>query len=284
MRINPKLYAVAEGKTPVEVQEFDDRKIEVFLMDDLEGVKDEYVLGKGQFAVWSSVDGTNYRLYIENGYYQEVTPLYSQPVNKVWIEFWDVTDGISKKFSRFIIYPLMIIAVVLCVLSLVLQQYMGNWGSWVIIGVLILLFIIMIVSNSVTKKKIGEENIKSRQKIVEFFGQDEFNALIDKQKAYMDSYFENLYPQEEATEANADEENADAKAEDENAEAAEEAAEDENAEAAEEAAEDEVVEEKAEEVKEEDVEAEEVVEEKVEEKEAVVEEEKVSTTEDAKEE
>ena len=268
MRINPKLYAVAEGKTPVEVQEFDDRKIEVFLMDDLEGVKDEYVLGKGQFAVWSSVDGTNYRLYIENGYYQEVTPLYSQPVNKVWIEFWDVTDGISKKFSRFIIYPLMIIAVVLCVLSLVLQQYMGNWGSWVIIGVLILLFIIMIVSNSVTKKKIGEENVKSRQKIVEFFGQDEFNALIDKQKAYMDSYFENLYPQEEATEANADEENADAKAE----------------EKTEEATGDEVVEEKAEEVKEEAVDAEEVVEEKVEEKEAVVEEEKVAATEDAKEE
>lgn len=276
MRINPKLYAVAEGKTPVEVQEFDDRKIEVFLMDDLEGVKDEYVLGKGQFAVWSSVDGTNYRLYIENGYYQEVTPLYSQPVNKVWIEFWDVTDGISKKFSRFIIYPLMIIAVVLCVLSLVLQQYMGNWGSWVIIGVLILLFIIMIVSNSVTKKKIGEENIKSRQKIVEFFGQDEFNALIDKQKAYMDSYFENLYPQEEATEANAEEENADAKAKDENVEVAEEATE--------EAAEDEVVEEKAEEVKEDAVEAEEAKEEKVEEKEAVVEEEKVATAEDAKEE
>lgn len=283
MRINPKLYAVAEGKTPVEVQEFDDRKIEVFLMDDLEGVKDEYVLGKGQFAVWSSVDGTNYRLYIENGYYQEVTPLYSQPVNKVWIEFWDVTDGISKKFSRFIIYPLMIIAVVLCVLSLVLQQYMGNWGSWVIIGVLILLFIIMIVSNSVTKKKIGEENIKSRQKIVEFFGQDEFNALIDKQKAYMDSYFENLYPQEEATEANAEEENADAKALDENAEVAEEKTE----EAKEEAVEAEEVKEEAveaEEAKEEAVETEEAKEEKVEEKEAVVEEEKVSAAEDAKEE
>ena len=267
MRINPKLYAVAEGKTPVEVQEFDDRKIEVFLMDDLEGVKDEYVLGKGQFAVWSSVDGTNYRLYIENGYYQEVTPLYSQPVNKVWIEFWDVTDGISKKFSRFIIYPLMIIAVVLCVLSLVLQNYMGNWGSWVIIGVLILLFIIMIVSNSVTKKKIGEENIKSRQKIVEFFGQDEFNALIDKQKAYMDSYFENLYPQEEATEDSAEEENVEVALE-----------------KTEEPTLDEVVEEKAEEVKEEAVETEEVVEKKVLEKETVVEEEKVSAIENAKEE
>lgn len=267
MRINPKLYAVAEGKTPVEVQEFDDRKIEVFLMDDLEGVKDEYVLGKGQFAVWSSVDGTNYRLYIENGYYQEVTPLYSQPVNKVWIEFWDVTDGISKKFSRFIIYPLMIIAVVLCVLSLVLQNYMGNWGSWVIIGVLILLFIIMIVSNSVTKKKIGEENIKSRQKIVEFFGQDEFNALIDKQKAYMDSYFENLYPQEEATEDSAEEENVEV-----------------DLEKTEEATLDEVVEEEAEEVKEEAFETEEVVEEETLEKKTVVVEEKVSATENAKEE
>lgn len=198
MKINPKLYAVADEKTPIEVQEFDGRKIEVFLMDDLEGVKEEYVLGKGQFAVWSSNDGTNYRLYIENGYYDAVQPLYGRPVNKVWIEFWDKTDAISKKFSRFIIYPLMVLAVVLCVLSLTLQQYLGNWGSWVIIGVLILLFIVMIVSNTVTKKKITEENLKSRQTIVEFFGEEEFNGLIDKQKSYMDNYFANLYPEDEA--------------------------------------------------------------------------------------
>lgn len=204
MKINPKLYEVAEGKTPVDVQEFDGRKIEVFLMDDLDGVKDEYVLGKGQFATWTSIDGQNYRLYIENGYYEEVKPLYGQPVNKVWVEFWDVTDNISKKFSRFIIYPLMIVAVVLCVLSLVLQQQLKDWGSWTIIGVLIALFIVMIVSNSITKKKITAENVKSRQLIVEIFGQKEFDSLIDKQKAYMDNYFKNLYPEEEAL----DEENA----------------------------------------------------------------------------
>lgn len=197
MKINARLYEIAEGKTPVEIQEFDGRKIEVFLMDDLDGVKDEYVLGKGQFAVWTSVDGQNYRLYIENGYYEEVKPLYSQQVNKVWVEFWDKTDVISKKFSRFVVYPLMIIAIVLCVLSLVLQRYMPDWGSWVVIGLLIVLFIVMIVTNSVTKKKITEENIKSREVIVGFFGQEQFEALIDKQKSYMDSYYEKLYPTEE---------------------------------------------------------------------------------------
>ena len=201
MKINPKLYEVAEGKTPVEVQDCDGRSVEVFLMSDLEGVKDEYVLGKGQFAVWTSIDGSNYRLYIEDGYYDAVKPLYGSAVNKVWLTFWDVTDAISKKFSRFIIYPLMILAVVLCVLSLVLQKYWGDWGSWVVIGVLILLFIVMIVSNSITKKKIAEENVKSRQQIVDFFGEEEFNSLIDEQKSYMDKYFENLYPEEEATEA-----------------------------------------------------------------------------------
>jgi hypothetical protein len=200
MKINPKLYEVAEGKTPVEVQDCDGRSVEVFLMNDLEGVKDEYVLGKGQFAVWTSVDGSNYRLYIGEGYYEAVKPLYGSAVNKVWLAFWDVTDAISKKFSRFIIDPLMILAVVLCVLSLVLSKYLGDWGSWVIISVLIALFIVMIVSNPVTKKKIAEENVKSRQQIVDFFGEEEFNSLIDQQKAYMDPYFENLYPAEDAEE------------------------------------------------------------------------------------
>jgi len=197
MRINPKLYLMADGKEATEVQEFDGRKIEVYTMDAIEGLKEEYVNTKGQFAVWTSVDGTNYRLFIENGYYEEVKELYSQPVNKTWVEFWDATDKISKKFSRFFIYPLMIIAVVLCILSFVLSKYLPAWGQYVIIGVLVLLFIAMIIANSLTKKKITAENMSSRDKIIKHFGEAEFNALIDKQKAYMDDYFQKLYPTSE---------------------------------------------------------------------------------------
>ena len=200
MRINPKLYVMADGKEPVDVQEFDGRKIEVYTMDVIEGLKEEYVNTKGQFAVWTSVDGTNYRLFIENGYYEEVKELYTAPVNKTWVEFWDATDKISKKFSRFFIYPLMLVAVVLCILSFALSKYLGTWGQYAIIGVLVLLFIAMIFANSFTKKKITEENTSSRKKIIDHFGEDNFNALIDKQKAYMDDYFQKLYPVEETTE------------------------------------------------------------------------------------
>ena len=211
MRINQKLYAIADGKEPAEKQQFNDRSVEIFFMDQFEGLVEEYVHSKGQFAVWTSMDGDNYRLFIERGYYEEVSELYQQPVNQIWIEFWDKTDEISRKFTKIFIYPMMLIAVVLCLLSFILPNALSfgptesNIFSYCIIGGLVVLFIIMIATNSYTKKKITEENIKSRQKVMDIFGEDKFNSSIDKQKNYMDDYFKNLYPEEEeATEENAD--------------------------------------------------------------------------------
>jgi len=196
MRINPKLYVAADGVEPLEVQEFDGHKVEVYLMNQFDGVKEDFVTSKGQFAVWSSVDGNNYRLFLEDGYYASVKELYSQPVNEIWIKFWDKLDGITKKYSRFLIYPIMLVAVVLCILSIALQSTWGQVGTYVVIGVLIALFITLIVANYLVKKKSVAENVKSREQIISVLGQEHFDQLIEVQKAYMDEYFEALNPAE----------------------------------------------------------------------------------------
>ena len=216
MRVNPKLYPVADEVTPFEVQNCGDKKVELYLMDSFEGIKEEFVIRKGQFAVWSSADGINYRLFLENGYYERVKDLYSEPVNQIWLDFYDTTDNISKKFSNYFIYPLMGFAIVACLASIFLAQYMPSFVSWIIIGVLAVMFIVMIFVNMKMKKKILAENTKSRQKIIDHFGGNRFDELIEMQMTYMDEYFEHLYPQD------AEEENKEDAASADNTEATEE--------------------------------------------------------------
>lgn len=199
MKMNQKLFMVAENVTPIEVQEWNERKIEVYYMDDFEGVKEEFI-NKGQFAAWASIDGVNYRLFLEKGYHEAVGELYSQPVNKIWVEFWDRTDVIARKFSRKIMLPIMIVCILAVILSFIFGKQLGQAGDIITIVMLVVAFVAMIFSNSFTKKAIMRENVASRDLIIKHLGENKFDKLIDRQKEYMDAYYENLYPQDEEDE------------------------------------------------------------------------------------
>ena len=138
---------IADEVEPLEVQQLEGHNIEIYFMDDFNGVKEEFI-AKGQFAVWASVDGVNYRVFIEKGYYEAVGEMYTSPINQIWVDFWDKTDAISKKFSRRFIMPIMIAAILLCIVSF----FLPGWGNYVVIIALVVMFIGMIVSNSKTKR------------------------------------------------------------------------------------------------------------------------------------
>lgn len=194
MRINPKAYELANDVTPIEVQEFDSKVVELYNLNDFEGLKEEFVY-KGKFAVWSSVDSVNYRLYIEEGYYAELKELYSQPINKIWIDFWDACEKVTKKTSSKIILPITFIAVILCILTGFIPNQ--DVSLYLMIGIVVASFGGMIFVNRWSKKRIYEENQKSVDLIKKHLGEKKFEKLLEKQKEYMDKYFENLYPEDE---------------------------------------------------------------------------------------
>lgn len=197
MKTNPKLYHVADQVKPLEVQKIDDKEVEIYLMGDFNGIKEEFTIGKEQFAVWSSEDGVNYRLFLEDGYYKELGELYTAQINKIWLDFWDEAEGLSTRHTKKFLYPLMFLAVLVGIGSMALSTVIGDVSNYIAIGCFILMFIGMIVSQKFIKNKITRANIESRNKIIKLLGEKKFDALINKQSEYIDEFFANLYPEDE---------------------------------------------------------------------------------------
>lgn len=203
MKLNQKLYPIADGATPVEVQTFENRTIEVYLLDDFEQAKEEFVMTKGQFAVWSSIDGVNYRLFIEKGYREVMGGLYSAHVNEIWVNFWDEAEKINKNTNFKVLFPIVAIASILLISS----YFIGEIGDTLSIVGLVSAIAAMIISNNVTRKKINNANNKSRDLIKEYLGAEEFDAIIERQRVYIEKYYDDLYPEDEEVDADDVEEN-----------------------------------------------------------------------------
>lgn len=193
MRINPKMYFVPGEDQPFEVQEFDNRKIELFYMDDYEQILREQI-NKGKLAVWSSSDGVNYRLFLEKGFYETVKELYTPKINKIWVDFWDTSEKIQRKLTNLGLLPIGGVSIIVCVVCSMLGTDIGNTISFI---ALIVAFLAMLIVNKTIKSKIYVANKESRDLIVKELGETKFDGLLDAQKEYIDAYYDALYQDDE---------------------------------------------------------------------------------------
>lgn len=205
MKLNERVFEVLNGE-PVEVQNLDGHEVKIYILDDYPDVLNEFV-NKGKFAVWSCVDGTNYKLAIEKGYYDELRELYSDKVNDTWLKFWDECEKISSTFSKKIVLPATAVIIVIFVVLMTLSNKMpGKLGTYLTLGLAIFYVLVILILRKLTTNKINIANQNALAVIKKNLGEAHFNDLLERQRNYIDAYYDTLSAKEEA-EASANEEN-----------------------------------------------------------------------------
>lgn len=205
MKLNERVFEVLSGE-PVEVQNLDGHEVKIYILDDYPDVLNEFV-NKGKFAVWSCVDGTNYKLAIEKGYYDELRELYSDKVNDTWLKFWDECEKISSTFSKKIVLPATAVIIVIFVVLMALSNKMpGKLGTYLTLGLAIVYVLVILILRKLTTNKINIANQNALAVIKKNLGEAHFNDLLERQRNYIDAYYDTLSAKEEA-EASANEEN-----------------------------------------------------------------------------
>lgn len=205
MKLNERVFEVLNGEQ-VEVQNLDGHEVKIYILDDYPDVLNEFV-NKGKFAVWSCVDGTNYKLAIEKGYYDELRELYSDKVNDTWLKFWDECEKISSTFSKKIVLPATAVIIVIFVVLMALSNKMpGKLGTYLTLGLAIFYVLVILILRKLTTNKINIANQNALAVIKKNLGEAHFNDLLERQRNYIDAYYDTLSAKEEA-EASANEEN-----------------------------------------------------------------------------
>lgn len=205
MKLNERVFEVLNGE-PVEVQNLDGHEVKIYILDDYPDVLNEFV-NKGKFAVWSCVDGTNYKLAIEKGYYDELRELYSDKVNDTWLKFWDECEKISSTFSKKIVLPATAVIIVIFIVLMALSNKMpGKLGTYLTLGLAIFYVLVILILRKLTTNKINIANQNALAVIKKNLGEAHFNDLLERQRNYIDAYYDTLSAKEEA-EASANEEN-----------------------------------------------------------------------------
>lgn len=189
MKINQKIYDRVTT-TPFDTQNLENGSVvELHSLNANLDLYNEYA-PKAKFAIWSSKDGKNYRLLLEDGYYEKLRELYGKRVNNCWVDFWNKVAVDRKKTMLTIFLPLVLVIAVAFILAGVLKKQLGDNGQLIMLSIALVVFIIgNVFVNKRIDKSINKHNAEAIDDIKHIIGKDRFDALIDEQKLYYDEFF-----------------------------------------------------------------------------------------------
>ena len=142
---------------------------------------------KGQFAVWTS-DGKEYKLLIEDGYYEVMKELYDKKINKVWISFYEEADKVRSGLMYKIVLPMIALAMLVAVLFSTIPA-LQQFQSVALIAILAVILVANILQTNLMKKKIEQARANSISEIKRIRGKERFEEILEAQAKYYDSYF-----------------------------------------------------------------------------------------------
>ena len=186
MKLNQRIYDYADEEYLIEKQELNNHTVEIYRLTPYTDMLNEFT-AKGKFAVWCSQNGHDYRLYVEDGYYEKLKPLYQSSINQIWLDFWDACEKITTKFRNWVMpLALVVILIVFCSSFFVPNQY-ASLG--IAVGCAAIYLIGVLIYKKIVNKKITLENAKSVAEIKKCMGEKRFERLLDDQRSYIDKYF-----------------------------------------------------------------------------------------------
>jgi len=189
MKINKKLYDYVVSQ-PFDVQNLENGgTIELHKLNESEAIYAEYQ-PQGKLSVWTSKDGKNYRLLIEEGLYQVIRELHVKRCNQAWVNFWDNVEKGRKKIMLTLFLPIVIVVLGIAVAFMFLSQGWNQTTQLLVMGAILVVFI---AGNVIVNKKIDNlingENKKAVDAIKGIVGHERFDEIMDNQRAYYDKLY-----------------------------------------------------------------------------------------------
>ena len=188
MKINHKIYDSITTE-PFEVQTLADGvTVEFHSLNQNEYLFNQYA-PQAKFAIWSSKEGTNYRLLLEDTYYPRMRELYGKRVNQCMIDFWNKVEKQRSKIMKRVFIPVSIIVFLGFIASIIL---LGGFPDAQMIAMAVLLLAFIVVNVFVNRKidsAVNKFNSEAVEKIKNIVGHKHFDELVDIQQAHYDEFF-----------------------------------------------------------------------------------------------